>query len=352
MHFCLSLLSIFIILKKIIGLIFLSTVVACTPEFIPEEVANRDANAVILPTEDPNGRTGEVVASFLSSEHDFTFSTSNMTSETLRVSYVTTAQNFDIFKWVFEGGTIDSNIGTSTVNTETNEQFLTIEGSLRDSTASRIGVLINYPGGFGRYDVIHAVANANSFDVNTQRQYVTYEYQDDLIVQNSSASVTTGWENEQQGWFSPSDLATVTFSPCENALVGFYTASNSNADEATMISKDFSGFGLRPKNLVFEYKMDFLVLPNTNEESKKISLGYTPIVSGIGSDTQLEPAELWSDSTYDVTEFRQVVLPLPLIADFRLSFIKHPSPLNEQGQQLYPFSVCLRDIRIVPGNEN
>ena len=335
-------------MKKIIGLFFLSAVVACTPEFVPEEVANRDENAVILPTDDPNGRTGEVVASFLSSEHEFTFSNSNMASETLRVSYVTTAQNFDIFKWVFEGGY--SNVGSTTTVSGTNERYLTIEGSLNDDTATEIGVLVEYRDGFGRYDVTHAVANANSFDVNTQRQYVTYEYMDDLVVQ--TASNTMGWVNEQQGWFSPSESSTITYAPCENSIVGYYTSLSGNEDQVNIISKDFNGFGLTSKNLVFEYKMDFLILPNTNEESKKISLGYTPIVSGIGTSTQLEPTELWSDSSYDVTEFRQVVIPLPLISSFRLSFMKHPSLLNDQGQQLYPFSVCLRDIRIIPGNEN
>lgn len=334
--------------RRIVTLTFLSLLVACATEFVPEEVANRDENAVILPTDDPNGRTGDVVASFLSSEHNFTFSNSNMASETLRVSYVTTAQNFDIFKWVFEGGY--SNVGSTTTVSGTNERFLTVEGSLNDDTATEIGVLVEYRDGFGRYDVTHAVANANSFDVNTQRQYVTYEYMDDLRVQ--TASSTLGWVNEQQGWFSPSESSTITYAPCENALVGYYTSLNGNEDGINIISKDFNGFGLRSKNLVFEYKMDFLVLPNTNEATKKISLGYTPIVSGLGTSTQLQPTELWSDSSLDVTEFRQVVIPLPLISSFQLSFIKHPSQLNDQGQQRYPFSVCLRDIRIIPGNED
>ena len=66
----------------------------------------------------------------------------------------------------------------------------------------------------------------------------------------------------------------------------------------------------------------------------------------------IEPGELWSDSTYDVTEFRQVVVPLPLIPNFRLSFTKFPSVLNNNGIQRYPFSVCIRNVKIVPGELN
>lgn len=340
--------------------------VGCTPEFVPDEVRDRDENAVLLPTEDPSGQTGEVTASFLSSEHEFTFSESNMSSTTLRVSYVTTARNFDVFKWVFEGGTSPSDIGSTTTVSGTNEYFLTIEGNLQDDTADQIGVLVEYRDGFGRYDVTHAVANSTSVDVNLQKHYVTFEYLDNLQTQQSSSTQSSSTQSSStvwaygsdtngavlEGWFGPSDTATVTYAPCADALVGFYQTANGNQSEITSISKDFSGFGRQPKNLVFEYKLDFLILPNTNEEYKKISLAYTPIVPGVTNNVELTPTELWEDSTLDVTDYRQVVIPLPLIENFRLSFIKHPSILNELDQQRFPFNVCIRDVRIIPGNED
>ena len=324
----------------LIGFSFLAT--HCTPEFVPDSMLNDDSDAVILPTGDPNGRTGEVEASFLASQNKFTFSESTMSSETFRVSYVTTAQNFDIFKWVFEGGYTD--VGSTTTVSGTT----TIEGSLDDEeTASQVAVLIEYRDGFGRYDMTHAVANSNSFDVVSIKDFVTYEYLDDLQVQPVGDS--SAWENPQQGWFGPSANSTVTYTPCPNAMVGYYQSNNGAEDEPSVLSKEFSNFGTSPKNLVFEYKFEFLVLPNSPDENKKISLGYTPIVTGSSSVT-IEPGELWFDSTYDVTEFRQVVVPLPLIPNFRLSFTKFPSVLNNNGIQRYPFSVCIRNIKIVPGN--
>lgn len=322
---------------------FLFVLCSCTPEFVPQSLLNEDENAIIRPTEDPNGRKGEVEASFLSSEHSFTVTNSRMPNDTVfRVSYVTTSKNFDIFKWVFEGGT------TSVGSTTTVSGTTTVEGNINDpATNAQIAVLVEYDSIFGRYDMKHAVANSNSFDVVSIKDYVTFEYLDDLKMRNDS--ITWGWDNPQDGWFGPSANSTVTFSPCENAMVGYYIANGAGNDEIARISKEFANFGTTPKNLVFEYKMEFLVLPNNPDETVKISLGYTPIVSGSGSVT-IEPGELWSDSTYDVTEFRQVVVPLPIIPSFRLNFDKHPSVLNNQGQQRYPFSVCIRNLKIVPGS--
>ena len=321
---------------------FLIVASSCTPEFVPQSLLEEDPNAIIYPTEDPNGRTGEVEASFLSSEHSFTVTNSIMPNDTVfRVSYVTTSKNFDVFKWVFEGGT------TSVGSTTTVSGTTTVEGNINDpQTNAQIAVLVEYDSIFGRYDMKHAVANSNSFDVISIKDYVTFEYQDDLKMRNDS--VTWGWQNPQDGWFGPSANSTVTFAPCENAMVGYYIANGAGEDEIARISKDFANFGTTPKNLVFEYKMQFLVLPNNPDNNVKVSLGYTPIVSGSGSVT-IEPGELWSDSSYDVTEFRQVVIPLPIIPSFRLNFDKHPSVLNSSGQQRYPFSVCIKNLKIVPG---
>lgn len=325
----------------LIGLVIFG---ACAPEFVPPSSLDQDENTVILPTGEPNGRSGAVVASFLSSEHNLTFANSAVGSDTFRISYVTTAQNFDVFKWIFEGGY--TTVGSSSLVSGTT----TIEGRLDDGTSDQIAVLVDYPTQVGRYDVTHAVANANSFDVNHQKDYVTYDYLDNLRVQDGENTI--GWENPQNGWFGPSASATVTFQPCENALVGYYENDNLVAPgQASYLIKDFTNFGSSPKNLVFEYKIDFLVLPNTNETTKKISLGYTPLFSETASLT-VEPGELWSDSTYNVTEFRQVILPLPLISDFRLTFTKFPSSLNAAGEQRFPFSVCVRNIKIIPSYED
>jgi len=313
----------------------------CTPEYVPTLDSSSEKSEIISPTGDPDGRVGELEASFLSSKNKFTFSESSMSSDTFSVSYVSTAQNFDIFKWVFEGGYV-SNSGSNTTSSGTT----VVEGNINDpNTSSQIGVLVEYRDGFGRYDVTHAVANSASFDVNIKSNYVTYEYLDDLKVQNSSNP--NGWINTSGMWYSPSDISTATFSVCENSIVGFYDNDDFTLIEPIDISKEFTNFGTSKKNLVFEYKIDFVVLPAISNNLKRISLGYTPNLSSASSIT-IEAGELWSISSNESTEFRQVVIPLPLISNFNLSFTKHPSTINANGRQSYPFNVCLRNIKIVP----
>ena len=251
-----------------------------------------------------------------------------------------TRQNFDVFKWIFEGGYTSS--GSSTTSSSTT----IVEGNINDpSTSSQIGILVEYRDGFGKYDVTHAVANSASFDVITKSDYVTYEYLDDLKTQNPSNS--NGWTNTSGLWYSPSDISTVTFSACENSIVGFYDNDDFSLTEPITISKEFSNFGTTKKNLVFEYKIDFMVLPSISNELKRISLGYTPNLSSSSSIT-MESGELWSNSSNVSTKFKQVIIPLPLISNFNLSFTKYPSIINSNGRQAYPFNVCLRNIKIVP----
>ena len=312
----------------------------CTTEFVPTS-EDSEQSEIISPTGDPDGSVGELEATFLSSKNKFTFSKSSMSSETFSISYVSTAQNFDVFKWIFEGGY--TSIGSSTTSSGTT----TVEGNINDpSTSSQIGVLVEYRNGFGRYDVTHAVANSASFDVNTKSDYVTYEYLDDLEIQ--SPLNPNGWKNPSGLWYSPSKISTVTFSVCENSIIGFFDNDDFTLTEPITISKEFSNFGTTKKNLVFEYKIDFIVLPTLSNNLKRVSLEFTPNISSSLSSITTDPGELWSNSSNESTEFRQVIIPIPLISNFNLSFKKYPSSINTNGRQAYPFNVCLRNIRIIP----
>tara|TARA_A100001015_G_scaffold237361_1_gene269927 strand:+ start:806 stop:1768 length:963 start_codon:yes stop_codon:yes gene_type:complete len=317
------------------------TFIGCTPEYVPTLDSNSEQSGIISPTGDPDGRVGELEATFLSSKNKFTFSESSISSDTFSVSYVSTAQNFDVFKWIFEGGYVSSSSSSTTSSGTT-----IVEGNINDpSTSSQIGILVEYRDGFGRYDVTHAVANSASFDINTKSDYVTHEYLDNLKVQNSSNP--NGWINTSGLWYSPSDISTATFSACENSIIGFYDNDDFTLVEPIDISKEFSNFGTSKKNLVFEYKIDFIVLPTISNNLKRISLGYIPNLSTSSSVT-VEAGELWSNSSNESTDFRQVVVPLPLISNFNLSFTKYPSVINTNGRQAYPFNVCIRNIKIVP----
>ena len=111
-------------------------ILCCNPEYLPPVDVNSDRNNIISPTGDPDGRVGELEATFLSSKNKFTFSESSMSSNTFSVSYVSTAQNFDIFKWIFEGGY------TSTGSSTTSSGTTIVEGNINDpNTSSQVGVL-------------------------------------------------------------------------------------------------------------------------------------------------------------------------------------------------------------------
>lgn len=325
----------------------------CTPEFMPADINENNEDAFLLPTGDANGKKGELEASFLSSQRKYTFSTSSMTTSDFRVSFVTTAQNFDVFKWEFEGGTLTTGMASTTVVSGTTY----VEGTLEELNAeSEIGLLVNYTEGFGRYNVVHAVANADHVDINVQKNYVTYEYLDDLQVMQDDLETTTatqdvGWENPERGWFGPQNNGEVTYAPCENAMIGFYQSYTGVEDQILRLSKSFTNFGTQPKNLVFEYKIEFLVQPPSNDASPKVSLGYAPLLSQSAS-VSIEEDEIWMENDNETNAFRQVVVPLPLIRDFRLTFSKFPSELNPRGEQRYPFIVCIRDLKIIPGGSN
>ena len=70
----------------------------------------------------------------------------------------------------------------------------------------------------------------------------------------------------------------------------------------------------------------------------------------IVKNDKAKDGELWFNSSNESTEFRQVVIPLPLISDFSLKFTKYPSVVNSMGRQAYPFNLCIRNIKIVPSD--
>ena len=325
--------------------------VGCTAEFIPEDSNTDEENAFLLPTGDGNGQKGDLEATFLSSQRKYTTSSSTLSTSTFRVSFVTTAQNFDVYKWAFEGGTVSTTMASSTHVSGTTF----VEGTLDDLNANtEIGLLVNYNDGFGRYDVTHAVANADQVDINFQRDYVAYEYLDDLEVMQDDLETVTGtqdigWENPDRGWFGPQSNGDITYARCENSIIGFYQSYTGVEDQELRLMKSFRNFGSQPKNLVFEYKIDFLVQPPSNDAFTKIALSYAPLISQPDDgEIEIESADLWEENGNDLNDFRQVIIPLPLIRDFQLTFTKYPSAMNQNGQQRYPFIVCIRDIRIIP----
>ena len=122
---------------KFILLIFL-VVIGCTPEYVTTLDPSSEQSGIISPTGNPDGRVGELEATFLSSKNMFTFSESSISSDTFSISYVSTAQNFDIYKWIFEGGYVSSS-GSSTTSSGTT----IVEGNINDpSTSSQIGILV------------------------------------------------------------------------------------------------------------------------------------------------------------------------------------------------------------------
>ena len=183
---------------------------------------------------------------------------------------------------------------------------------------------------------------------------MSYEFRDNLTINSTNVDSWKISSAAPIGWVAPAD--TYVYLPCEESLVAFHTLRDpdtgeilaTNNDNHTL-SKSFRSFGDEPKNLVFEYKIDFIALPTVVDIDPKISLSYNPIITlGNGlSPVETDPYELWSDVTYGVTRFKQVIIPLPNMSDFDLVFTKYPSALNANDEQLHPFTVCIRNIRIV-----
>ena len=311
---------------------------SCTKEFVPPEDTEADTNllAIIAPSGNPDHKTGSVQASFLSSNSVFTVASSTLSNLAFPVTFISTAQNNDSIVWIFEGSTASPT---------------TLRGNA--SSPSAVATQVFYQK-LGSFDVVHAVANKTDFNVIRKKNYVSYEFRDNLTIDATNDDSWTVLSAEPIGWIAPAD--TYVYAPCEESLVAFHTLRNPDTGEVLdtnndnhTLSKSFRSFGDEPKNLVFEYKIDFIALPTVVDINPKISLSYNPIIAlGSGlNPVETDPYELWSDVTYEVTRFRQVIIPLPNLSDFDLVFTKYPSALNENDDQLHPFTVCIRDIRIV-----
>ena len=331
--------TILFVMRNLISL-FLSSafLFSCTKEFVPPEDTEADTNllAVIAPSGNPDHKTGSVQASFLSSNSVFTVASSTLSNLEFPVTFISTAQNNDSIVWIFEGSTASPT---------------TLRGNA--SSPSAVATQVFYQK-LGSFDVVHAVANKTDFNVIRKKNYVSYEFRDNLTIDATNDDSWTVLSAEPIGWIAPAN--TYVYAPCEESLVAFHTLRNPDTGEVLdtnndnhTLSKSFRSFGDEPKNLVFEYKIDFIALPTVVDINPKISLSYNPIIAlGSGlNPVETDPYELWSDVTYEVTRFRQVIIPLPNLSDFDLVFTKYPSALNENDDQLHPFTVCIRDIRIV-----
>ena len=326
-------------MRNLISLFLLSAFLfSCTKEFVPPENTEADVNlsAIIAPSENPDHKTGPVQAKFLSSNSIFTVASSTLSNLAFPVTFISTAQNNDSIVWIFEGSTASPS---------------TLRGNT--SSPSAIATQVFYQK-LGSFDVVHAVANKTDFNVIRKKNYVNYEFRDNLTIDATNDDSWRVLSAEPVGWIAPAD--TYLYALCEESLVAFHTLRNQDTGEVLdtnnenhILSKSFRSFGDEPKNLVFEYKIDFIALPTVVDKNTKISLSYNPIITlGSGlNPVETDPYELWSDVTYDVTRFRQVIIPLPNLSDFDLVFTKYPSALNEKDEQSHPFTVCVQNIRIV-----
>ena len=342
---CLYLKTILFVMRNLISLFLWSAFLcSCTKEFVPPENTEANANllAIITPSGNPDHKTGPVQASFLSSNSVFSVASSTLSNLAFPVTFISTAQNNDSIVWIFEGSTASPT---------------TLRGNA--SFPSAVATQVFYQK-LGSFDVVHAVANKTDFNVIRKKDYVSYEFRDNLTIDATNDDSWTVSPAGLNGWITTGASSTPTktyvYAPCEESLVAFHTLRDPNTGEVLatnndnhILSKSFRSFGDESKNLVFEYKIDFIALPTVVDINPKISLSYNPVITlGSGLNTvETDPYELWSDSTYDVTRFRQVIISLPNQSNFDLVFTKYPSALNENDEQLHPFTVCVRDIRII-----
>ena len=313
--------------------------VSCTKTPLIPAPENTVSN-IIAKTSYTDGNAGSIEADFISSDNQISFS-QNLVDErdTLKVTFITKTRNFDSLIWVFQGADPITTTGSITYTVSTTN-FLgnsieeqSVFGGIK--TTIPFSVTVPYRN-FGKFDVFHGASNSRVLDTEQSEDYVEIFYKDNRENWEAWESAgTVGWAFPPEG----------TFSTCLESLVAFYTNT-----EVTRIAKPYTGFGSGRKNLIFEFKYDFQIFPNQDMGSPKLGLSMYPsssIPAGLSSE---DIPALWEDGNPDRTVFRQVVVELPQVEEFTLVFTKYLGDLNASDLSKYPFTACIRNLRIVPAD--
>jgi hypothetical protein len=299
-------------------------------------------STIISTTNYTDGYNGSMDIQFISSENLVSFSQSLLEErDTLQITYITKTQNFDSLVWVFQGAeplveTANSSYTVSTTHYLGNEiEEQSVYGGIKSTIPYSITIPYRV---FGKYDVFHGASNRLAVESKIENDYVQISYKDDRQNWESwESSGIVGWK------FPPAGDG--DFSICLESLVAFYTNS-----EVVRIKKPFTGFGGNRKKLIFEFKYDFQIFPSQDKGSRKLGLSMFPsetIPTGLTSE---DIPNLWEDGDINRTEFRQVVVELPQVDSFSLVFTKYLGDTDEEGTPIYPFTACIRNMRIIPGD--
>ncbi|MGC6480114.1 MAG: hypothetical protein ACON42_07035 [Flavobacteriaceae bacterium] len=320
---------------------------ACS-EPTPDETDPDPVYEYIGPTGNENDRSGELTASFISSQENVIRNQNQIgDNEFVPITFISTAQNYDSLVWVFERGipldfdgnrippdNLSAAAVSATLDTINNIPHLTLRGRA-DDPVSPISVKVGfYP--FGRFTVRHGVSNRTNFDVNTKRDFVKFEYGENWGNQVTTATSSSSWKLEDTAtgnaslWVPPSNHM---YSSCPDSMLAFFTLEGDS-----YISKSFSGFTRSEKSLVFEYKFEYRSA-TTDETSKKLSVSIFPSTTLSINASDLPP--IWEETSNTVTEFEEAIIPIPQVEEFTLIFTKYDVP-NDAS-----FSVCIRNMKII-----
>ena len=324
-------------MNKLTILLGVLMVTACSKTTLVQDTES-GTSSIIAKTNYTDGNSGGITIDFVSSENRVSFSQNLFDDrDTLEVTYITKTQNFDSLVWVFQGAEpfLQTANTTYTVSTtqyiESSKEEQSVFGGIKSAVPYSMTVPYRT---FGKYDVLHGASNSRFVDTRLFNDYVEIVYED-------NREDWEAWESSgAEGWVS---TEADTFSLCMESLVAFYTNR-----EIARIKKPFTGFGGIRKNLIFGFKYAFQVFPNQDSGAPKLGLSLYPsesIPAGLSAD---DIPNLWENSNVERTEFRQVVIELPQVEEFSLIFTKYPGDLNEDGQPLYPFTACIRNLRIIP----
>jgi len=328
------------------GSLFLG-LLACT-EPTPEEPEPEPIDELIGPTGNPSDRSGALTADFIATQRTILRNINHMAdNDVVPVTFISTAQNYDSLVWVIERGipldfdgnpipadNLSAASVSATLDTINNIPHLVLRGRA-DDMVSPISVNVGfYP--FGRYTVTHGAANGTNYDINTQRDFIKFEYEEAWGNQVSTGTSSSAWRLQDTTtanaalWVPPSQHM---YSSCPDSMLAFFTLEGDS-----YISKSFSGFTRAEKSLVFEYKFEYRSA-TTDETSKKLSVSFFP-----STNLGVNPAELppiWEETSNTVTEFEEAIIPIPQVEDFTLIFTKYDIPEDAS------FSVCIRNMKII-----